>query len=99
MEKALGKTFGFIVGILFAIITFSFISCSKENAIPICKTCTVNVVYKDGYNHTTQNYIESATKYCNGEADTIKQGMIHYSKISHDGGQHYIETTKTRSCE
>lgn len=84
---------------LIAILLLLTAACSKENPIPICKTCTVNVIYKDGYNHTTQNYIESTTKYCNGEADTIKQGMIYYSKISHDGGQTWIETTKTRSCE
>lgn len=81
------------------VILLFLAACSKEKPIPPCKTCTVNVVYKDGYNHTTQNYIESTTKYCNGEADTIKQGMIYNNKVSHDGGMTWVETTKTRSCE
>lgn len=80
------------------VILLLFAACKKETA-QICKTCTVNTTYKDGYNHTTQNYVESTTEYCNGEADTIQKGQIYWNKVSHDGGVTYIETTKTRSCE
>lgn len=73
-------------------------SCSeKEDTAPAnqdCKTCDVNVKYKQE-GQITQYYIESSTEYCNGTWKTVD------GNVNTNGGVYHgakWTRTKTTTC-
>ena len=62
-----------ILAVIFAMMIL-FGGCKKEKVDP-CKTCVTTLeTYYLSYIQDTQ--VKSSIKYCNGEADTIKQGTV-----------------------
>lgn len=56
-----------LAGLIAMFFVSLFIGCTKsEDDTPACKTCDVNVKYWVS-GQGNQYYIESSTKYCNGE--------------------------------
>lgn len=81
--------------ILLLIISW-FYSCKKDDAkIQSCKTCVLVERYVCNTENTTHTL--DSVVYCNGEADTIQQGMFDYQMVSCPGytGSKY----KTRTCQ
>jgi hypothetical protein len=98
--ESVEKKIRLITQILLICFICFLMGCSKEENEPICKTCTLTTTIDPAASgQPTQTYIESQTKYCNGEYNEIEQGQVYYKKTSVDGGLHWTIESKVMKCE